>query len=139
MLLGNCIGQLGGVNLPFSFVLHSPPPVLADVTSHLDTGISVRADYVGQYAQSSLRAVANYVPGTKLQEHVKKELYDARKTRALENRVLVVRGLEGAGKLQLVLNYVRKYRRDYTAVFQIVAWTERVTEDRLDSDLSVAV
>jgi GTPase SAR1 family protein len=36
-------------------------------------------------------------------------------------RVLVVWGLGGGGKSQLVLNYIREYRRDYTAVFWIEA------------------
>ena len=36
-------------------------------------------------------------------------------------RILVVWGLGGAGKSQLVLNYIRDYRQDYTAVFWIQA------------------
>jgi hypothetical protein len=35
--------------------------------------------------------------------------------------ILVVQGLGGSGKSQLVLNYVREYREDYAAVFWVKA------------------
>jgi hypothetical protein len=36
-------------------------------------------------------------------------------------KVLVARNLGGAGKLQLVLNYIQEHRHDYSAVFCIEA------------------
>ena len=45
-------------------------------------------------------------------------------------RTLVVWGLGGAGKSQLVLNYVREYRRDYTAVF----WIEAGSKESIERD-----
>ena len=39
-------------------------------------------------------------------------------------------GLGGAGKSQLVLNYVREYRRDYTAVF----WIEAGSKESIERD-----
>ena len=45
-------------------------------------------------------------------------------------RILVVWGLGGAGKSQLVLNYIREYRRDYTAVF----WIEAGSKESIERD-----
>ena len=45
-------------------------------------------------------------------------------------RTLVVWGLGGAGKSQLVLNYVREYRRDYIAVF----WIEAGSKESIERD-----
>ena len=45
-------------------------------------------------------------------------------------RILVVWGLGGTGKSQLVLNYIREYRRDYTAVF----WIEAGSKESIERD-----
>ena len=45
-------------------------------------------------------------------------------------RILVVWGLGGAGKSQLVLNYIREYRRDYAAVF----WIEAGSKESIERD-----
>ena len=45
-------------------------------------------------------------------------------------RILVVWGLGGAGKSQLVLNYIREYRQDYTAVF----WIEAGSKESIERD-----
>lgn len=45
-------------------------------------------------------------------------------------RILVVWGLGGAGKSQLVLIYIREYRRDYTAVF----WIEAGSKESIERD-----
>ncbi len=45
-------------------------------------------------------------------------------------RILVVCGLGGAGKSQLVLNYIHEYRRDYTAVF----WIEAGSKESIERD-----
>ena len=47
-----------------------------------------------------------------------------------EVRILVVWGLGGAGKSQLVLNYIREYRRDYAAVF----WIEAGSKESIERD-----
>ena len=47
-----------------------------------------------------------------------------------EVRILVVWGLGGAGKSQLVLNYIRDYRQDYTAVF----WIEAGSKESIERD-----
>ena len=43
-------------------------------------------------------------------------------------RILVVWGLGGAGKSQLVLNYIQEYREDYRAVFWIEAGSKETIE-----------
>ncbi len=45
-------------------------------------------------------------------------------------RILVVWGLGGAGKSQLMLNYIREYRRDYAAVF----WIEAGSKESIERD-----
>ena len=45
-------------------------------------------------------------------------------------RILVVWGLGGAGKSQLVLIYIREYRRDYAAVF----WIEAGSKESIERD-----
>ena len=47
-----------------------------------------------------------------------------------EVRIVVVWGLGGAGKSQLVLNYIRDYRQDYTAVF----WIEAGSKESIERD-----
>ena len=47
-----------------------------------------------------------------------------------EVRILVVWGLGGAGKSQLVLNYIREYRQDYSAVF----WIECGSKESIERD-----
>ena len=47
-----------------------------------------------------------------------------------EVRILAVWGLGGAGKSQLVLNYIHEYRRDYAAVF----WIEAGSKESIERD-----
>jgi hypothetical protein len=68
--------------------------------------ITGRADYVGQYAHSSLGLVANYVPRPTLQRKIKEQLHDGRESGGAQTRMLAVWGLGVSGKLQLVLNYI---------------------------------
>lgn len=43
-------------------------------------------------------------------------------------QILIVRGLGGAGKSQLVLNYIREHRQDYTTMFCIEAGSKESIE-----------
>jgi tetratricopeptide (TPR) repeat protein len=107
-----------------------PTPILADPRPALGSELSARADYVGQYAHSSLRPVANYVPRPRLQQKIKEQLYITREDEREETRTLVVHGLGGSGKSQLVLNYIRECRRDYTVVF----WIEAGRKESIERD-----
>ena len=74
--------------------------------------------------------MANYVPRPRLQRKIKEELHDGLEDGASETRTLVVCGLGGSGKSQLVLNYIREYRHDYSAVF----WIEAGQKESIERD-----
>ena len=61
---------------------------------------------------------------------MKEQLHDLKDDGVEDVRILVVWGLGGAGKSQLVLNYIREYRRDYTAVF----WIEAGSKESIERD-----
>jgi tetratricopeptide (TPR) repeat protein len=93
-------------------------------TAHLgilDSKVTASPDYVGQYSQTSLRPVANYVERPLLQQKLKKQLSNSLEIESNEGRLVVVHGLGGSGKSQLVLHYVQQYRLNYSAIFWIEA------------------
>ena len=90
--------------------------------------VAAQADYVGRYSNSALRPVSNYVQRSALHEKIKNQLHDTGEDAARENKVLVVNGLGGAGKSQLVLNYVQECGADYSAVFWIEAGQKQTIE-----------
>jgi putative protein kinase ArgK-like GTPase of G3E family len=55
-------------------------------------------------------------PAPNLHRQIKEQLHDGRHD-ATDTRILAVQGLGGSGKSQLVLNYVREYREDYSTIF----------------------
>jgi hypothetical protein len=59
---------------------------------------------------------------------LKKALHDTFPDELQVARTLSVMGLGGAGKSQLVLNYIQEYRRDYSAVFWIEAGQKQSIE-----------
>ena len=69
-----------------------------------------------------------YVPRPLLCDQIRAQLYDD----AVDDntKTLVVWGLGGAGKTQLVLDYVRRYRTDYNATF----WIEAGQKESLERD-----
>ena len=74
--------------------------------------------------------MANYVPRPQLHQKIKEQLHDQNPDTGDSPRTLVVYGLGGAGKPQLVLNYMRDYRRDYTALF----WVEAGSKETIERD-----
>jgi hypothetical protein len=69
------------------------------------------------------------VPRPHLHRQIKEQLHDGRHG-ATDTRILAVHGLGGSGKLQLVLNYVREYREDYSNVF----WVEAGQKESIERD-----
>ena len=65
-----------------------------------------------------------------MHEKIKEQLHDLKDNEVEDVRILVLWGLRGAGKSQLVLNYIREYRRDYTAVF----WIEAGSKESIERD-----
>ena len=64
-----------------------------------------------------------------LHQQIKKQLHDGIQD-AIDTRILAVQGLGGSGKSQLVLDYVRKYREDYSTIF----WVEAGQKESIDRD-----
>ena len=65
-----------------------------------------------------------------LHAKIRKQLHDTLSNTDQEAKVLIVWGLGGAGKSQLVLNYIQEYRHDYSAVF----WMEAGQKETLERD-----
>lgn len=61
---------------------------------------------------------------------MKERLHDTLEERGRSCKILVVCGLGGAGKSQLVLNYVQDFKDDYTASF----WIDASSQARLEAD-----
>lgn len=59
-------------------------------------------------------------------------MHDLKDDEVEDVQILVVWGLGGAGKSQLVLNYIREYRQDYTAVFWIEAGSKESTISKIE-------
>ncbi|KAL2049141.1 hypothetical protein ABVK25_010570 [Lepraria finkii] len=74
-----------------------------------ESTLAARADYTGQYANSSLRPVPTYVPRPRLHQKIKEQLHDQNNNEEVNERILVVYGLGGAGKSQLVLHHIHEY------------------------------
>ena len=70
------------------------------------------------------------MPRPRLHQKIKEQLHDLQDDGVEEVRILVVWGLGGAGKSQLVLNYIREYRQDYSAVF----WIEAGSKESIERD-----
>ena len=101
------------------------------VVGHLqspESPFAGRADFVGQYTNSSLRPVPNYVLRPRLHRKIKEQLHDPNSDGEEGARILVVWGLGGSGKSQLVLKYIREYQQDYTGVFWIEAGSKETIE-----------
>src|SRR3954447_26407828 len=85
---------------------------------------------MGLYANNALSTVSTYVDRAGLRQQLEMQLH---KRIDIVNRkapVLVVHGIGGAGKTQLVLHYVSEHRQDYSAGF----WVEADSRDSLERD-----
>ena len=69
------------------------------------------------------------MPRPHLHRQIEEQLHDGRQD-ASDTRILVVQGLGGSGKSQLVLNYVREYRGDYLTIF----WIEAGQKESIERD-----
>jgi hypothetical protein len=83
--------------------------------------------YQGPY--TALRPVVNYVSRPHLHRQIKEQLHDGRQD-AIDTRILAVQGLGGSSKLQLVFDYVRRYREDYPTTF----WVEAGQKEPIEQD-----
>ena len=69
------------------------------------------------------------MPRPHLHRQIKEQLHNARQD-AIGTRILMIQGLGGSGKSQLVLDYVEKYREDYSTIF----WIEAGQKESIERD-----
>lgn len=95
-----------------------------------DVHTAEQPEFAGHYSSTALRKVVSYVPRPALHTQVKERLHDTLEERGYSCKILVVCGLGGAGKSQLMLNYIEVFKDDYPAVF----WIDAGSKDRLEAD-----
>ncbi|KAF2234939.1 TPR-like protein [Viridothelium virens] len=96
--------------------------------THVDPAIAARPDYLGHFSNSSLAPVKAFIPRVLLRDQIRAQLCDGEANGTTS--MLAVWGLGGAGKTQLVLDYVQQYRRQYKATF----WIEAGQKESLERD-----
>jgi hypothetical protein len=87
-------------------------------------------EFAGHYSSTALRSVKSFVPRPELHTQIKERLHDTLQERGRSCKILVVCGLGGAGKSQLMLNYIEDFKDDYTATF----WIDASSKERLEAD-----
>lgn len=98
--------------------------------NHLGPAASSQSSFEGAYAHSSLCPVATYVSRPELEQQLREKLCIRKNTDSASQscRTLVVWGLGGSGKSQLVLHYIQQHRHRYQAVFWIEAGQKETIE-----------
>ncbi|KAK5082568.1 hypothetical protein LTS08_008833 [Lithohypha guttulata] len=110
---------------------HNYGGITGNPVFNIGTVLSGRIDFAGSYAHSSLHPVATYVRRPGLERRLREQLLPLSTTDDHdEMRTVVVWGLGGSGKSQLVLNYVQEHRRQYRAVF----WVEADRKETIERD-----
>ncbi|KAL9071898.1 MAG: hypothetical protein Q9157_005304 [Trypethelium eluteriae] len=125
---GSCFGDtqvMGGSIFQGNFV---GLPRWLDCLAHVDPAIAARPDYLGHFSNSSLAPVKAFIPRVLLRDQIRAQLCDGEANGTTS--MLAVWGLGGAGKTQLVLDYVQQYRRQYKATF----WIEAGQKESLERD-----
>ncbi|ERF74706.1 hypothetical protein EPUS_00836 [Endocarpon pusillum Z07020] len=75
----------------------------------------------GHYSHNALVPAPTFVKGPALHQKLRGQLHNPTPDEKRTQRIVVVHGAGGAGKSQLVSNYVQEYRSDYAAVFWLEA------------------
>ncbi|KAJ9655339.1 hypothetical protein H2198_005794 [Neophaeococcomyces mojaviensis] len=108
---------------------HNIGGVTGNLTYQYDLALPTQTKFTGVYAPLGLHPVSTYTPRPELEHLLDEQLLpitDADDHN--EMRTVVVRGLGGAGKSQLVLNHMHKHRRLYQNVFWIEAGQKQTVE-----------
>jgi hypothetical protein len=87
-------------------------------------------EFTGHYSSTALRSVKSFIPRPGLHTQIKERLHDTLEKRGRSCKILVVCGLGGAGKSQLMLNYVEHFKDDYMATF----WIDASSKAKLEAD-----
>jgi tetratricopeptide (TPR) repeat protein len=86
-------------------------------------------DYTGHYAYSSLHPVKAFIDRPALHHRIRQQLDPGSNQDGRDGTsMLAVWGLGGAGKTQLVLDYLHRHRPDYKATFWIEAGRKELIE-----------
>lgn len=94
----------------------------------IDSAAAARTDLTGNFSTTSLKPVSTYVQRPWLLEQLAAQLHSGIENGETDSKCLVVYGLGGAGKSQLVLDYIRQYRQDYSATIWISASSQASIE-----------
>lgn len=86
--------------------------------------------FKGKYVRASLKPVTSYVSRPALETQLKEMLHDTVEQRDELSKIVVVYGLGGAGKSQLMLRYIKEHGGDYSSIF----WLDAGTKERLEND-----
>lgn len=90
-----------------------------------------RSSFIGSYAHSSLHPVSSYVSRPDLECQLRERLPPlSDRINPSETRTVVVWGLGGVGKSQLVRDYIHKHRQHYKRIF----WLEAGQKQTLERD-----
>ncbi|RYP57926.1 hypothetical protein DL769_009196 [Monosporascus sp. CRB-8-3] len=98
--------------------------------SRIDPPASARPDFAGYYSHTSLHPVKAYVERPALCDRIRQQLDRGGSGPNQGTRLLAVWGLGGAGKTQLVLDYLCRFRTEYKAVF----WIEAGQKESIERD-----
>ncbi|KAI9874743.1 MAG: hypothetical protein M1830_009336 [Pleopsidium flavum] len=80
------------------------------------------------FSNVTLQQVTSFVKRPTLHAAIKSQLHDTLQEPAACSKVVVVLGLGGVGKTQLVLNYIETFRNDYAGTFWINAREKQSVE-----------
>lgn len=108
--------------------LDFPVTIVISCSRCTDSTAAARPEYAGQFSHSTLEPVKAYVSRPLLHDQIRTQLCD--NSVGNSAKVLVVWGLGGAGKTQLVLDYMRQHRTEYRATF----WIEAGLKESLERD-----
>ncbi|KAI9857163.1 MAG: Kinesin light chain 3 [Vezdaea acicularis] len=91
---------------------------------------AARASSIAPYSKSWRRPVATFVKRPTLHQKLKQQLHDHINTVSHDDLValVIVYGLGGVGKSQLVSSYLQEYQDDYSALFWIEAGSRQSIE-----------
>ncbi|KAJ9661940.1 hypothetical protein H2198_001692 [Neophaeococcomyces mojaviensis] len=87
----------------------------------INSKVAPLTDYTGRYAHNALAPVSTYVDRPELRGKLEEQFHNCIDSVHHKTPTVVVYGIGGVGKTQLVLDYIQRYRQDYSAVFWIEA------------------
>ncbi|KAJ9650815.1 hypothetical protein H2198_009882 [Neophaeococcomyces mojaviensis] len=96
----------------------------------INSKVTPLLDFDGVYAHNALAPVSTYVDRVDLRSQLETHLHNRIAHASRSSQIEVVHGIGGAGKTQLVLDYIQRHRQDYSAVF----WIEAGSRESIERD-----